>query len=83
MYIMYALVNSVNSMRLQSLVKKMGFKSAWGLNPSCGRAPIVRFSVVEGAVSIIIWARDALQTWKKLQAVQAALADILSKIPLL
>ena len=47
-------------MRLQSLVKKMGFRSAWGLNPSYGRAPVVRFSVVEGAVSAILWARDDL-----------------------
>ena len=54
MYMMYALVNSVNSMRLQSFVRKTGFRSAWGLNPSCGRAPVVRVSVVEGAVAVSV-----------------------------
>ena len=48
---MYALVKFVNSMREQSLAKKAGFKSDWGLNPSCARAPFERFSLGMGAFS--------------------------------
>ena len=58
---MYAFVNSVNSMREQSLAKKAGFRSDWGLNPSCARAPFERFSLGVGAFSDILWlARDVL-----------------------
>ena len=44
---MYAFVKVVNSIREQSLAKKAGFKSGWGQNVSCARAPPVeRVSLV-------------------------------------